>query len=392
MVVMIMSMTACNVSLAATNNLKMTDLEYNTHYLTDKFDINADTAEFIATKLDEKDFGKIKSQTVKIVDGDGSITIGDGKKKYVINVEDGIISDITTKDGLVVLTLDDIMNAADNGFATSSPEPEEPQTPSDTLVDGNTSNDDRNTTDTSRDTVDTTPAPAPDTTNTDTTSTTTSTTTAPADNSYLTASQKSALKALDTDYNKVNWGVQYSPAGMDGIIISVAPYYDDKYPYLLIAVTNIYNKDVTFSGKGSIKDKYGSEIGTASFYDVAIRPGNTVVRSVFCDGTPTGEIYWTDLELPQVFEESAYWESDWSLNTDLDGYYQVNYTILSNEYMCPGEVTAVLIDAYGNILAVAYDFNADEGKNVSGKIQYFKKEFSGKPADIAMFANALKAD
>ncbi len=209
--------------------------------------------------------------------------------------------------------------------------------------------------------------------------------------SYLTTAQQSVLNKLDTDYSKVNWGVQYSPKGMDGIIISVASYMDGRYPYLLVAITNIYDEDVTFSATGYAKGKSGQEVADISFFEDAIRPGNTIAKSIYCDDVPTGEIHWDSIELPDVFEESSYWESDWTLTKDSDGYYKIDYTVSSNDYMNPGYVTTLLLNKYGDVVEVAYDYNVDKGYYVSGEIQFYKKEFDEKVVDVAMFTNPLKA-
>ena len=210
--------------------------------------------------------------------------------------------------------------------------------------------------------------------------------------SYLTSEQESILNKLDTDYSKVNWDVQYSPEGMDGIIISVSSYNEGKYPYLVVAVTNIYNQDVTFSAKGYAKGKSGQEVADISFYENAVRPGNTIIKSVYCDATPTGEIHWDEIELPDVFGESTYWEGDWSLSTDKDGYYQVDYTVSSDDYMTPGYVTAVLLDKYGYVIDVAYDYNIDKGYSASDRIQFYNKDYTSKIVDVAMFTNPLIED
>ena len=209
--------------------------------------------------------------------------------------------------------------------------------------------------------------------------------------SYLTKAQQSVLDKLETDYSKVNWGVEYSPKGMDGIIISVAPYMDGKFPYLLVGFTNIYDEDVTISASGYAKGKGGKEIADISIYEDAIRPGNTVVKAIYCDGTPTGEIHWDSIELPKVYYESTYWEGEWSLTKDRDGYYQVDYDLSANDYSYAGYVTALALDRNGNILDVAYDYNSDNGYYSSGTIQFYEKEFNSKVYDVAMFTNPLIA-
>ena len=361
------SVTGCTVTTSVGGSGKSA-VEYNTDYLMDEFDFDEATAQIIADKLDEKDFGKIVTKKLKIVNGTGSITIGDMKNKYVINVEDGYISTITNKDGIVIMTLEEIQNAALPTGSSSG----------DLMTDTNTTNDV------------TEPEQPAETNNT--------VEQQPADNSssdtasYISDEAKKILASLDTDYNKVNWGVQYSPTGMDGIVISVAPYVDSDSYYLAVAVTNLYGEDTTFSATGYAKGLSGQEIGSLSFYETAICPGNTVVKLIYCDDVPTGEIHWDEIELPNVYETSAYWESDWSLGTDADGYLKVDYTIMSNTTMMPGYVTGLVLDKKGNIVAAYQDYNSNKGSNASGIIKYYVKasNLSGTPSDVAMFCNPLE--
>ncbi len=208
--------------------------------------------------------------------------------------------------------------------------------------------------------------------------------------SYLTKQQQSIMDNLGTDYSKVNWDMQYSPKGMDGIIVSVADYMDGRYPYLLVAITNIYDKDVTFSASGYVEGLRGQEVAEVSFYEDAIRPGNTIAKAIYCDNTPSGEIFWEEMDLPKVYSESVSWGGDWHLTTDVDGYYKVDYNIDSNNYMMPGYVTALLLNRNGDIVDAAYDYSADKGYYVSGTIQFFEKGYDEKVVDVAIFSNPLK--
>ncbi len=373
-IVMIAGMTACSLNVETSNNIGKSAVEYNTEYLVDNFEIENLVAEVIATKLDGNDFGKIKSYKKKIVNGNGSMTFGDGKKKYTINVEDGYISTVTDADGMVIMTLDDILEEANNPQpdTTQDTTPVEQQDP----VQQESAQQEPNVTETSSDTSN-------DTITSNAGNETSST------SSYLSSEAQSILDGLETDYSKVKWGVQYSPTGMDGVVISVAPYAASNLSFLLIGVTNLYDQDITFSAKAIAKGASGQEVGNASFYELAIRPGNTVVKTIYCNDAPTGELHWDYIELPNVYDKSVYWESDWTITTDKDGYFEVPYRIVSEENMVPGSVTAVILDANGNILAVEDDYNIEEGKDLSGTISLYTKDLGGTPADLAMFSNPL---
>ena len=362
--VLVASMTACDVNVSSSLDSDQSAVEYNTEYMTDKFEIETEVAEVIATHLDEKDFGKIKSYKKKIVNGNGSMTFSNGKKKYTINVEDGYITNVTDADGMVFMTIDEILEEA-NAAVTNSAPSDEPAAETSVAEEPQ-------------------PAETPDEPVTSSSESGSSQTA-----SYLSEETQKMLDSLDTDYNKVNWGVQYSPTGMDGIVISVAPYVDGRTACLLVAITNLYNEDVTFSAKGYPKGVDGQQIGSISFYENAIRPGNTVAKAVYCEDVPTGEIHWDEIELPNVFDKSAYWESDWTIQTDSEGYIEVPFKVYSEENMMPGNVTAIILDANGDILAVSNEFIMDEGKEIPGTVKFFKKELDGQPTDLAMFSNPL---
>jgi len=371
---MVAGMTACSLNVETSNNIGKSAIEYNSEYMVDNFEIEDLVAEIIATKLDERDFGKIKSYKKKIINGNGSMTFGDSKKKYTINVEDGYISTVTDEDGMVIMTLDDILEDANNPQpdTTADTVPVEPQDPAQQAP--------------AKQEPDVTETP----TDTDSSAVTSNTgNETPATSSYLSAESQSILNGLDTDYSKVNWGVQYSPTGMDGVVISIAPYTTSNLSFLLVGVTNLYDQDITFSAKAIAKGTSGQEVGNGSFYELAIRPGNTIVKTIYCSDIPTGEIHWDYIELPKVYDKSVYWESDWTIQTDKDGFFEVPYRIVSEENMVPGSVTAVILDASGNILAVEDDYNIEEGTDLSGTISFYTKDLGGTPADLAMFSNPL---
>ena len=227
-------------------------LEYNAKYLQDNLNMDEFSAQYISQELQNRGFGKIVSNTKVMVNGNGSLKIGDLIHKYTINFADGYLTNITDEDDNVILTLDDIVNAYANGIGTTS------TTPSSDEVTGNEQT--NNTTSSSSST-----------------------------NSYISEEAQELLETIESDYSKVNWGVEYSPTGMDGIVISIAPYNDNGSNYLAIAVTNLYNTDTTFSAEGYAKGTSGQKVGNVLFYDTAIRPGNTIIKLLYCDDVPTGE-------------------------------------------------------------------------------------------------------
>ena len=366
---MMANAAGCTVTPTSTasNSAKVSNAEYNAKYLHENLGLDEFSCNYIAAKLDERGFAKIITYKSLKLNGKSTMTVGDLKQKYTITLEDNYLKDVTDEEGNVILTLDDILEAYANG------------------TDNTNTGSGETTTDNTTPSYDVTP----DTTNTNEQPTSGGTS---SGYSYLTEEAKSILATVESDYNKINWGVEYSPSGMEGIVISVAPYIDNTSYYLAIAVTNLYDTDTTFSAEGSAKGQNGQEVGSFTMYDTAIAPGNTVIRLLYCDDIPTGEIHWTNIELPNVYSESAPWQGDWVLGTDADGYMKVDYNVESNTTMVPGTVTAIVLDANGNIVAAYQDYNIDKGTKTSGTITYYTdiNKLSGKPTDVAMFVNPLK--
>ncbi|MBQ0064960.1 MAG: hypothetical protein KBT48_04290 [Firmicutes bacterium] len=67
--------------------------------------------------------------------------------------------------------------------------------------------------------------------------------------STLSKDVQEKLDSLDTDYAKVNWGVQYS-FGEDysGLVVSVTPAYNGISHYLIVALTNLYDSPMRVTG------------------------------------------------------------------------------------------------------------------------------------------------
>lgn len=214
-----------------------------------------------------------------------------------------------------------------------------------------------------------------------------------SDENYSNENSDSILSQLGTDYNKVNWGVTYSPEGMEGIVISVAPYWDGSTYSLILGITNLYDASVTFSAKAYAKDSNGNTVGEKSIYDVGFGPGNTIIHEIYCyDGTPTGEIHWEEIELKESkYDEYAYWESDWELKSDSNGYVNVNYNIYSDSTMTPGYVNFLMLDKDGNIIYYGDDYVSDESKSVTKSYNTYQKvDRLSALDDMAVFSNPLK--
>ena len=209
--------------------------------------------------------------------------------------------------------------------------------------------------------------------------------------SYLSDEAEAVMKSLQTDYNKIAWGVRYNPGDAEGMVISVTPFIDAYGSfYLILGFTNIYDKPVTISASGYAKGKDGSSIGSIYSYVNTLGPGNTVVQKVYCSDTPTGEIHWDSFELKEAGKSYVYWEADYKGGRE-NGESKVSYTIEAKEDSSVSEVEIVLVDKDGYV--IDYGTDVPEGKNTTkfeGEIKYFGMALTADSMDAAVFTNPVK--
>ena len=208
------------------------------------------------------------------------------------------------------------------------------------------------------------------------------------------------LANLQTDYNKINWGVSYSiDEQLPYLVVSIAPYVAYNEIHLLIGFTNLYSDDISLSGEAIALGADDSEIGDTYIYTGPIGGGNTVLADINC-GTqkPNGRIRWKEL-LPSTDLMTAYvpWEADWSIEDHIsDSYLTVNYEFYgaNNQAIVPGEVNFLLLDEQGNVLAKEMTYLDEEvaagEKFVGSEDIYADKEVLSATKDMAVFACSAK--
>lgn len=213
---------------------------------------------------------------------------------------------------------------------------------------------------------------------------------------YLSGSTKSSMDALETDYNKVNWGVSYTPfKKMKNIVFSVAPYYDGFSWYLIVGITNLYDQDISIYGEGMAKNADGEDVGSTALYETCIGSGNTVIETIFCTDEPDGRISWKNLKADTAEEIYVPWEADWSLQGNSPGF-SYSYSLYSTDdtkEMIPYSATALFLDSDGNIIATGEDYSTDtitkDYTHQSSLSVYVSKDgFEVK--DVALFVNPVE--
>lgn len=218
------------------------------------------------------------------------------------------------------------------------------------------------------------------------------TTTSGTTSSYLSDEAERTIQSLETDYNKINWGVRYTPGeGLEGLVISVAPFVDDySTPYLIVAFTNIYDKPLTVNASGYAKGLDGSNIGSISMFTDTLGIGSTYCCKFFLSDIPSGEIHWDSIEPSFSSKEATYWEADYS-GTGGNGTVNIDYNIYTKDDAKLGDVQVITVDFAGNVtgFASSYDSGA-AAKLFSGSVTINGNAASTQGGDVAIFANPIK--
>ena len=211
---------------------------------------------------------------------------------------------------------------------------------------------------------------------------------------------KNALMNLDSDYNNINWGVVYPADGeAQGLVISIAPYISYNQVNLLVAVTNLYDKPVSFSASAKALGEGDAVVGTGYIFGSAIGSGNTIVNTISCyDGMPDGRIKWEDGDISfETYQEYVPWEGDYEVSGNpSEGSLDISYQVYSatEEAIEPGMITIALLDENGNIMAVGSDYvdeTVEAGEEYQGTIDIYEdKELLSRVSGAAMFVDSIK--
>lgn len=209
----------------------------------------------------------------------------------------------------------------------------------------------------------------------------------------LSESAKSMLAMTETDYNKVSWEREYAPF-QDGTVFSTATYKGYSTDYIVVAITNLSHEPVSVTAGGKIMGADGGYVGEAFIYADCIGPMNTCLRTIYCDGTPSGGIEWTKLEKDAASTYSKYvpWEADWALQTNsTNGSIELSYDMTFNDTFNSCMVTGVALDSTGKVVDVREDYIHDSlSTNVKRTIPIYSDYAAMGVSDLALFANPVK--
>ncbi len=210
----------------------------------------------------------------------------------------------------------------------------------------------------------------------------------------------SLLASLDTDYANVYWGVSYSIFDdIPGLVVSLTPCMQYDSYGLVVAITNLYNEEMTFAGNAVALDKEGNEIGETYIYAPNIGTGNTTVAVIDCgQSMPDGRVNWTECETMETTANYVPWEADYQVTGNpADECLNVEYSFYTSDGTActDAEITVCLLDEDGLVIGVGVDYIPEiaENQKYTGTVSvYGDKDILAMTQGVAMFANPYTAE
>lgn len=209
---------------------------------------------------------------------------------------------------------------------------------------------------------------------------------------YLPDDDEMVMQSLSSDYNKISWGVRYTPDNLDGLVISVTVFQDLSGEWCLaVGFTNRYDTPIRMFADGYPKGSDGIRIGYVTAHAIELGTGSTYIQIVSCSGVPTGEIHWDTISVTQsYFREYVYWEADYS-GEKTESEIHIDYQIHTEEASDISDVTILLVNEdglivdYGSYIPEESDTNEYDGEMTFTGLSVYVDNL-----DVAIFANPVK--
>lgn len=210
----------------------------------------------------------------------------------------------------------------------------------------------------------------------------------------------SLLASLDTDYANVYWGVSYSIFDdLPGLVVSLTPCMQYDSYGLVVAITNLYNEEMTFAGNAVALDSDGNEIGETYIFEPNIGTGNTAMAVIDCgQSMPDGRVQWTECETLETTASYVPWEADYQVTGNpADECLNVEYSFYASDGTActDAKVTVCLLDEDGLVIGVGADYISElgEGETYDGTVNvYGDKDILALTKGVAMFTNPYAAE
>lgn len=206
---------------------------------------------------------------------------------------------------------------------------------------------------------------------------------------------RAKLEALDNDYNKVAWVVEYAFRALPDMVVSFTINENCGVPYTIVGFTNVGDKALSIDGTADIYDFDNNRLTSGYPYTGMLQPGGTYICPISCSGADENNIDlgFTELNMDLAAAKPGSYSSTATLgdstNTNIITSISVENTYEKKELM--GQVTVLLLDEEGFPVANGYVFGAtstNPGEKMESDVQIGILDTDiDRVKDIAIFAS-----
>ena len=179
------------------------------------------------------------------------------------------------------------------------------------------------------------------------------------------------LRSLGTNYSMVKWDREFYVDSSDHTLVASVAIAPDG---VVIAVTNLGTKSVSFTGSVHIKSNTNGTIESVAVLEPCLAVGGTTISYTECDSTDVASISLEDCSISDAYLTAADWSvnatvtTDGTSSSDYGDNVGINYSYESSTGCSYTSLKVLLLNNAGEVLGYGIGFVNDVpvDENVTG--------------------------
>lgn len=200
------------------------------------------------------------------------------------------------------------------------------------------------------------------------------------------------LSSLGTNYSMVKWDHEFYVEGSDHTLVASTAITPDG---IVVAITNLGSKSVSFTGSAHIKGDTNSLSDSIALLEPCLAVGGTTINYTECDSANITSITLEDCSITDAYLTAADWSvnatvtTDGTSSSDYGDNVSINYSYESSTGCSYTSLKVLLLNNVGEALGYGIGFVNDVpvGENVTSTMYAIAAPHSlDSLADMAMFS------
>ena len=179
------------------------------------------------------------------------------------------------------------------------------------------------------------------------------------------------LRTLGTNYSMVKWDREFYVDGSNHTLVASVVTTPDG---VVVAVTNLGTKSVSFTGDVRIKSSTDGVLETSALLEPCLAVGGTTICYVECNSTDVASISLEDCSISDAYLTAADWSvnatvtTDGTSSSDYGDNVGINYSYESSTGCSYTSLKVLLLNNAGEVLGYGIGFvnGVPVGENVTG--------------------------